>query len=169
MCMHAFASYVCRETDEDPGIIRYFADDANIHSCLGLASLATVNATNYGYTISPPNQGTKQIVISLVIHVTGLNPAQSRINFQNWLDNIIAAMSSKNPLVLGPNNTREPGLYHHLLGHEFDQITSLLTQATLQWGNDCQINNFTCGHLYYIRPGGPGSLTVTCQVWGPFL
>ena len=80
-----------RETDEDPGIIIYFADDANIHNCLGLASLATVNTTNYGYTISPPNQG--------------LNPAQSRINFQTWLDGTITAMSSRNTLVIGVNNT----------------------------------------------------------------
>jgi len=133
-----------------------------------MASLATVNATNYGYTISLPNQGTKQIIRSLVIHVTGLNPAQSRINFQNWLDGTITAMSSRNTLVIGVNNTREPGLYHQLLGHEFDQITSLLSQATVQWGNDCRINNFTCGRLYYIRKGGHGSLTITCQVWGPF-
>ena len=70
-----------------------------------MASLATVNATNYGYTISLPNQGTKQIIRSLVIHVTGLNPAQSRINFQNWLDGTITAMSSQSTLVIGVNNT----------------------------------------------------------------
>ena len=124
-------------------------------------------------SIHPPKvQYTKQIVrplvINFILYVTGINAAQSKINFQQWLDNTISAMSSNNPFVTDANGAREPGLYHQLLGHEFDQITSLLSLATARWGNDCAANNCTCGHLYYVRKGGHGNLTITCQVWGPF-
>jgi len=124
-------------------------------------------------SIHPPKvQYTKQIVgplvISFMLYVTGINAAQSKINFLQWLDNIISAMSSNNPFVVNGNGAREPGLYHHLLGHEFDQITSLLSQATAQWGGDCAAHSYTCGSLYYVRNGGRGNITITCQVWGPF-
>ena len=56
-----FVSFVCRFND--PGFIIYYADDANIHQCMGLASVATVNATGYGYVISPPIQGAKQYIL----------------------------------------------------------------------------------------------------------
>ena len=38
-----------------------------------------------------------------------------------------------------------------MLGNEFDEITSLMMEATDLWGHDCDAHNYTCGKLYYIR------------------
>ena len=100
--------------------------------------------------------------------LSGATAAQSRMAFQVWLDNIFSLMTSTNPMVYYRGGIRENGLYHQMLGHEFDQITSLLSRATSQWGDDCNANNLSCGRLYYIRGRGSGATTVTNQIWGPF-
>ena len=57
-CDYTFVFFfLCRYSDL--GFIIYYTDDANIHQCLGLASVATVSAAGYGYVITPPIQGAK--------------------------------------------------------------------------------------------------------------
>ena len=51
----AFVPFVCSaEMEEDPGLLIMFETDQAIHNCLGLATAATVMASDYGYTINPP-------------------------------------------------------------------------------------------------------------------
>ena len=52
-------------------------------------------------------------------------------------------MSTNNPIMTGPVGTREPGLFHHLLIGDFQQITGLISQATRQWTSHCVANNVT--------------------------
>jgi len=100
--------------------------------------------------------------------LSGATAALSGIAFQGWFNNIITMMTSTNPVVCTRGNVQEPRLYHHILGNEFDQITSLMIEATCLWGHECESNNYTCGKLYYIRNRGQGGVTITNQVWGPF-
>ena len=73
-----------------------------------------------------------------------------------------------NPRVYTQTGIRMWGLFHNILEHEFDQAVGLLSQATHEWGADCELNDLTCGRLFYLRGRGCGSLTVTQHVWGPF-
>ena len=66
----------------DPGFIIYFANDSSIHQCLGLASVTTVSATDYGFVITPPKQGAKYCLVINVYYFTGGTAAQSAVNFE---------------------------------------------------------------------------------------
>ena len=143
-----------------------------VHNCLGLAGRGTVRGTNYGFTITPPPpQGTKKYLITCYFVCTvfpGANAAHSRQLFQQWMDNVVAMMTTTNTLVHTVTGQKEWGLFHNIRGEEFDQLTGLLSQVMVQWGSECTIHNHTCGRLYYVRGIGTGSLTITQHVFGPF-
>ena len=69
---------------------------------------------------------------------SGTTAALSGIVFQRWFD-IITMMTSTNLVVCTRGNVQEPQLYHHILGDEFDQITSLMLEATCLWGMSVKI------------------------------
>ena len=48
-------------------------------------------------------------------------------------------MTSTNPVVCTRGNVQEPQLYHHILGDKFNQITSLMLEATCLWGMSVKI------------------------------
>ena len=102
-------------------------------------------------------------------YVTGGTAAQSAANLKQWFETIVCSMSTNNPIVTGPVGTREPGLFHHLLIGDFQQITGLISQATRQWTSDGVANNCTCGRLYYVAGNRQGMLTMTYQILGPFV
>ena len=101
-------------------------------------------------------------------YVIGGTAAQSVVSLKQWIEAIICGMSTNNPIVTGPDG-REPGLYHHILLGDFQQITSLLSQATRQWSSDCVANNCTCGHVFFVTGSRQGMLTMSYQVIGPFV
>lgn len=76
-------------------------------------------------------------------------------------------MKYNNLVYYGPN--RQEGFYHQILLHEFITITSTLSQAFGQWGQDCTCKGCTCGVCFYISSGDHGSMKFTHQAdWGPF-
>ena len=94
----------------------------------------------------------------MCLHVLpGATAAVSKLNSVRWLDSLIRSLTKYNSLVhAGPN--REWGLYHHNLLKEFLKITLVLSEAFMQWGQDCTANGHSCGRYYYLGGGGSGSM-----------
>ena len=101
--------------------------------------------------------------------LAGATPAQSKANLAQWLDVTIQGMTKYDTLVYAGAN-REWGFFHHILLDEFIRITSALSEALSNWGQDCQNNGFSCGRLYFVGGKGHGSVTFEHQsAFGPFL
>ena len=95
--------------------------------------------------------------------------AQSKINLQQWLDNVIIRLTSQDTLVYTSTGSRQWGLYHRILLNDFSNVTSVLSNALQAWGSDCRNNGWSCGMLFYITVAGTGSMMIAHQVWGPFI
>ena len=153
-------------------MIIYFSDDATIHSCLGLASVATVVGAwgSRPWHLASPTQGKNKILDHLSVHaLPGGTQAQSKSNLQQWLDNVIMMITTTNTLVYTSNGVRQWGLYHRMLLNDYNNVASVLSTALQTWGSDCRNNGLSCGTLYCITGAGTGNMTIAQHVWGPFI
>ena len=101
-----------------------FESSANIHDCLGLASVNGVAGKwgNPPVMLTSPQQGRKDFIshvyCNIIMLVAGATPAQSKANLAQWLDVTIQGMTKYDTLVYAGAN-REWGFFHHILLDEF--------------------------------------------------
>ena len=86
-----------------------------------------------------------------------------------WFDAVVTRLTAEDLLVYDAVGGREWGLYHHMFGDEFINLTSVLSSSLSVWGNDCQAAGFSCGKVYYLSGNGRGKVTIAHQYLGPFV
>ena len=86
-----------------------------------------------------------------------------------WFDAVVTRLTVEDPLVYNTVGSREWGLYHHMLGDEFIELTSVLSSSLSVWGNDYQAAGFSCGKVYYLSGNGQGKVTIAHQYLEPFV
>ena len=66
--------------------------------------------------------------------LSGVNPAQSKLNLITWLDAVIYRCSATS-LVLDINRNREHTLFHHIKRPDYDKVAEILSGLNAWGGN----------------------------------
>ncbi|KAL3690872.1 hypothetical protein R1sor_004523 [Riccia sorocarpa] len=111
--------------ENDPGIAIFWADDAQLHNCLGVPG-------------APIAQG--------------VNPAASANAIRNWFSEIVTAVAPGAPATELDEDAVSSEFFHHMHLTEYTQILNTLLDfpITLAWGGNLWAENLSRLSAYHV-------------------
>ena len=102
-----------------------------------------------------------------IVVLLGRTAAESKTNFMNWVDDLVASVAGEQSKVYSYHGIRQQGTFTNLKGTEYGKIAAKLGGLGL-WTAECINNGYSCGTFIMIIPGGRGYITHQPMCIGPF-
>ena len=97
----------------------------------------------------------------------GATAAESKINFMDWMDNLVSSVAGEESKLYTLSGERQHGTFVNLSNSEFAKVIAKLTKLRI-WSSAIVARSYTCGAFFMIMQGGRGDVSHQGIFIGPF-